>query len=346
MTGALTDGAAAEGRFVEGRFVEVLGLGTPGEGVYLAMLANPSWGVAELVAHLRLSEQQVRDALDELFDRSLLRQSVEDPARFRVVSPQVALGAWLADKQAELARRQQDVAESQASILAILAEYSAQPAGRSYPDAERLVGLDAVYDRLEQLTGSARAEVLSLLPGGAQSAAALHAGRRNDARLLGRGVSVRTLLQDSARNDQLTSAYARWLTDKGGQVRTAPVLPPRMRVVDGRIALVPLDPEDSRAGALQVTGPGLIASLVVLFEAVWSVATTLGSAEQPDAAGLTHQERVLLKLLAQGLTDEAAAKRLGVSERTTRRMMAGLMERLGARSRFEAGLRAAERGWL
>jgi DNA-binding NarL/FixJ family response regulator len=53
-----------------------------------------------------------------------------------------------------------------------------------------------------------------------------------------------------------------------------------------------------------------------------------------------------LKLPAQGLTDEAAAARLGVSHRTARRMMAELMERLGARSRFEAGLRAAQRGWL
>ena len=53
-----------------------------------------------------------------------------------------------------------------------------------------------------------------------------------------------------------------------------------------------------------------------------------------------------MKLLAAGLTDEAAAARLNISHRTARRLMAGLMERLGARSRFEAGLKAAQRGWL
>ncbi|MEV4454832.1 LuxR C-terminal-related transcriptional regulator [Microbispora sp. NPDC049633] len=58
------------------------------------------------------------------------------------------------------------------------------------------------------------------------------------------------------------------------------------------------------------------------------------------------QERQLLKLLAEGLTDEGAARQLGLSQRTVRRMMAGIMERLGARSRFEAGLQAAKRGWL
>lgn len=47
-----------------------------------------------------------------------------------------------------------------------------------------------------------------------------------------------------------------------------------------------------------------------------------------------------------GLTDEVAARRLGISLRTARRMMARIMERLGAHSRFEAGLRAKERRWL
>lgn len=51
-------------------------------------------------------------------------------------------------------------------------------------------------------------------------------------------------------------------------------------------------------------------------------------------------------MLAAGLTDEVAGRRLGISARSVRRQMAGLMERLGASSRFEAGLRAAQRGWL
>jgi len=46
------------------------------------------------------------------------------------------------------------------------------------------------------------------------------------------------------------------------------------------------------------------------------------------------------------MTDETAARRLGVSLRTVRRQMAALMERLCATSRFEAGLKAAQRGWL
>jgi DNA-binding NarL/FixJ family response regulator len=76
-------------------------------------------------------------------------------------------------------------------------------------------------------------------------------------------------------------------------------------------------------------------------------ATPLGTGRATaEATGLTPTERTLLTLLAGGMTDEAAAKRLGVSLRTVRRQTASLMERLNASSRFEAGLKAAQRGWL
>ncbi|MFF9667571.1 helix-turn-helix transcriptional regulator, partial [Streptomyces althioticus] len=85
---------------------------------------------------------------------------------------------------------------------------------------------------------------------------------------------------------------------------------------------------------------------VSLFEQTWSDATPFGAPRERDEEGLTRQEQELLRLLGQGYTDEAAGKHLGVSLRTTRRMMADLMDRLGARSRFEAGLLAGRRGWL
>ena len=95
-----------------------------------------------------------------------------------------------------------------------------------------------------------------------------------------------------------------------------------------------------------MTGPSIVTPLVALFEQCWREATPFGATRDPDREGLTKPERALLRLLAQGLTDETAATRLGVSQRTARRMMSGLMERLAARSRFEAGLKAAQRGWL
>ncbi|MEU6681013.1 LuxR C-terminal-related transcriptional regulator [Streptomyces sp. NPDC046925] len=65
-----------------------------------------------------------------------------------------------------------------------------------------------------------------------------------------------------------------------------------------------------------------------------------------SSTDLSSTERALLRLAAEGCTDAAAASRLHVSHRTARRMMAALMERLGARSRFEAGVKAVRLGWL
>ena len=45
-------------------------------------------------------------------------------------------------------------------------------------------------------------------------------------------------------------------------------------------------------------------------------------------------------------TDTAIARHLAISERTLRRRLKDLMDELGVDSRFVAGVRAVERGWL
>ncbi len=129
-------------------------------------------------------------------------------------------------------------------------------------------------------------------------------------------------------------------------VRTCPTLPPRMLVLDRRVAVVPIDPADTKRGAICISEAGVVASMVALLEQTWHSAVPLGADRSKDArTGLSTSEQELLTLLASGLTDEVAG-RLGISARSVRRQMSGLMERLDASSRFEAGLKAARRGWL
>ncbi|GAA2711254.1 helix-turn-helix domain-containing protein [Actinoplanes palleronii] len=324
----------------------MLGIDGRAEKVYRAMLANPGWGVGEIGEHLVLAEDEVRTALDKLFELALLSPSMEAPGAMRPVRPDVGLSALLARRQADLARQQHEIAASHAAIAEMVAECAVLRPETTQPDYELLTGMDAIQSRLEQLAVRATFECLSFMPGGGQSPASLAASRPLDEASLLRGVSLRTVYQESVRNDQATVAYAQWLVQAGGEVGTVPVLPPRMVIVDQEVALLPADPQNSRAGAVQITGRGMIASLLTLFEQVWTAAAPLGAEPEPDEEGLTPQHRELLLLLAQGMTDEVTAKRLSVSTRTARRMVADLMDRLGARSRFEAGLRAAKRGWL
>jgi DNA-binding CsgD family transcriptional regulator len=332
-------GAATGDNFM----LEFFGLNTTAEHVYRLMLANPAWGVAELSAELAVGPDKVRSALDELFELSLLRQSVERDSHLRAVSPGIGLQSLLAKQQADLDERTRRIAAGQAAMAAMVADYSDRHSAPGSAEAAQVLGLDAVLQQIEELSASAHAELLSIMPG-VQKPQAVEAARRNNAELLSRNVTIRTAMQEAARNDRDTLAYAQSLTDAGAEVRAAPLLPPRMLVFDRATAIVPMDPADSAQGVLRLTGRGVVASLVALFEQVWASAVPLGASKARDRQGITAQERELLKLLGHGHTDESAAKRLGVSERTCRRMMADMMERLGARSRFEAGLLAAREG--
>lgn len=327
--------------------LQALGLGPDVEAVYRGMLGDPSGGVAELCVSLGLTETQVRSGLDRLVDLGLLGPSRDSPGSLRAISPDLGLELLLGRQEEELARRQAELALSKAAAARVVSEFADLRPHTEVDGAERLVGIDAIQSRLEDLSRGLTHEFMAILPGGALSEASMEAARPLDRRALGRGIEMRSVYQDSTRNDPATLAYARWLTEEGGQVRTSPLLPPRLLIFDGKVAVVPIDPANSRLGALCTRAPGIVASLRTLFEQTWDSAVPLG-ADRPRSTDSkpTAGELELLKLLASGMTDEAAGKRLGVSLRTVRRQMSALMERLHASSRFEAGLKAAQQGWL
>jgi DNA-binding NarL/FixJ family response regulator len=75
--------------------------------------------------------------------------------------------------------------------------------------------------------------------------------------------------------------------------------------------------------------------------------STAGPAPDAAPAGdLQPLEREVLRRLTTGSTDEAAARELGIALRTYRRVVARMMVRLGARSRFQAGYLAASGHWI
>ncbi|WP_404953874.1 LuxR C-terminal-related transcriptional regulator [Streptomyces sp. 147326] len=330
--------------------LDMLGLDGASEAVYRAMLCDPEGSVQDLCEQLGVPEETVREALDTLADLRLLRASRDVLGVMRPVSPELGLEMLLQRQEEELLRRRQELELSKAAAALAIAEYAdLRPVTSASPatDTQRLVGLDAIQTTLEVLAREVADECLSVMPGGAQSQASLDASRPLDDAAMRRGITLMTLYQDSVRHDPATLAYARWMTEGGGTVRTCPTLPPRMLVFDRKVAVIPIDPADTKRGALCTREAGIVASLVALFEQTWNSAVPLGADRSKDArSGLTASEQELLRLLASGLTDEVAARRLGISARSVRRQMAALMERLDASSRFEAGLKAAQHGWL
>ncbi|WP_035838631.1 LuxR C-terminal-related transcriptional regulator [Kitasatospora azatica] len=323
--------------------LETLGLTATAAAVYQSMLDHPSLGVDQLAAACGLTPVQVHDCLDELAELMLVRASSEHRGQLRAVSPDIGLADMLTRQEAELAARQAQLAASRAAVSRMVADRAQQRSTHG----ERLLGMDAIQGRLEQMGHAARSEVLGVHPGAAQRPEDLAAGRPANAAAIARGVVIKSLYQDVTRNDPHTTVYAHWLISLGSEVRTAPVTPQRLVIVDRTQALVPIDPADTRQGALHVTERGIVTALLDLFEQAWSAAVPLGATRPEDPeTGLTGTERELLRLLGTGLTDDAAGQRLGISSRTVSRYMSSIMERLGSASRFEAGIRAAQKGWL
>ncbi|WP_018347962.1 helix-turn-helix transcriptional regulator [Longispora albida] len=323
--------------------LELLGLSADALTVYRAMLAHPGHGVGALGVVTGMDVRRIRSALDELADLALLRPSGEQTGQLRPVSPEVGLAALLAEAEAETARRQAQIEATRAAIAAIAAEHAGT---RDRDAAIRLEGVDAVRARLEELAPTLTAECCSLNPGGMHAPDARAAGTPLNQQLLERGVAIRAVCQDSFRNDQATLAHARWLTELGGQMRTVPVVPIPLLLLDRRIAILPIDPADPRAGALETHSPGMTAAAHALFALAWSSGTPFGQAPNADDQGRSPTDRALLEIAAAGHTDEAAARKLGVSLRTVRRQMSDLMTRLDATSRFQAGVNAVRKGWL
>jgi DNA-binding NarL/FixJ family response regulator len=65
-------------------------------------------------------------------------------------------------------------------------------------------------------------------------------------------------------------------------------------------------------------------------------------ATRANPAGLTTRQLDVLNLLGEGLTNAQIAERLVVSPRTVEHHVAAVLTKLGARTRREAGRRAAE----
>ncbi|MFJ7205905.1 TrmB family transcriptional regulator sugar-binding domain-containing protein [Streptomyces sp. NPDC098789] len=157
------------------------------------------------------------------------------------------------------------------------------------------------------------------------------------------GVSVRLLASPALLDEEFVREQLG--RERPVAVRVAKVPPLQALIVDGRAALVVAESAVGRRASV-IRVPEVLHTLHTLFESVWSNAVPAGERivfGDRDRAALARQ---ILGALQDGATDEVAARELSVSVRTYRRYVAEIMALLGANSRFQAGVRAAELGLL
>jgi DNA-binding CsgD family transcriptional regulator len=322
-----------------------LEIGPDAEMVYRAMLIRSRADVAELAQDLGWPPARVGRTIGQLSRLSLVRPSLEEPGKQQLVHPELGLSLLLQRQEVELRERQRAIAHTRMTITRMLGEYRENRSDADRAGTQTFYDMDAVRACTERLTHACRMELattaidLILEPGWSDSATAL------DRHLLSNKVELRYIFLESSLNETSVARYADWLSCRGVQVRTTPQLPPRVAIYDREIALVELDPAEPGSGAVLLRGTGPVSALLALFEQLWRQAGQYGEPHH-DVHELTPQERAVTRLLAAGSTDEVVARSLGFSVRTARRIVAELMGRLQASSRFQAGAQAVARGWL
>lgn len=322
-----------------------LGLDAPAEAVYRAALTRPVWTPAELAGRLGLDPAELPAALDRLVELGLVR--VSDDGRLRAVSPRIGLAALVADREARLAADRYELEQSRLAAAQLAAEHEQprRPPPAGSPDV--VYGEAAVRAQIAALVAEAGTEVVSMSLAAAGYLDPVVPPPAAYRAALARGAAYRALFFDRAGADPELAGRLQELAGSGALVRTAPGLPTSALVVDGRVAVLPvaLSMTGRRPGVVLLRLPSVVTATVELFERVWATAAPLTRAGSAEPAGPAVDEQDLLDLLLAGCTDEAAAARLGVSARTVRRKVSRLLESLDARSRFQAGARAVERGW-
>jgi DNA-binding CsgD family transcriptional regulator len=163
--------------------------------------------------------------------------------------------------------------------------------------------------------------------------------------VIGGGLVVRKLYTSAALADDGQRMHLQDVAAVGAHVRICQAgLPHETIIIDRRVMILagPGAPGDREFSV--TTAPLVIDGVRALFDATWETAAPLGVRLSPDLPTISADGREILRTLGEGLTDEAAARRLGMSLRTYRRRVAELMRLLESDSRFQAGLRAGELG--
>lgn len=303
-----------------------LGIGGQQELVLRALLAAPQSTVAELAAATGLDADDVAamsGRLEELGFLTLARDQC--PTQLIPARPDVAVDLLVARRKAELDR---------VSAAARLLVEDMQVPVQQRPDAllEVVVGREAISARFAQLLDRATSTLLVLdTPPYAAPAGSSDQQVRG---LLSEGVTVRGIYSPESMSLPGALDEALSATAAGEQSRVHPAVPMKLAVVDGSVAILPLSTDNLIEGALVVRRCALLDALVRMFELLWEDAVPV----HPPEDGLYDAR--LMTLLSAGLKDEAIARQLQVSPRTIARRIAELMDRLGARTRFQAGLHA------
>src|SRR3954451_4395256 len=329
----------------------VLGFSAPQEALYRLLLRTPGSSLEQLSRTSGLSEADVREHVAGLAAAGLVEVHEPDGEVGDVVTgsvvvarpPQEALSRLVNQETRRLQSRGDQLETVRGLLPALSAEHLAAAVPRGEPVVLEAVGGGEVLQLIRSLAGASTGDLLWLRPDpwnitvseelGRWVGEVVRAGRRS------RAIYPARVLEEAP-------GLMRARADAGEHVRILAEVPFRLGVMGG--SAIVLDEEMSAPNGRRVVirQQSMIKALTVTFESLWEKAMTVPGLEGQRYDDEAGDRRLLLDQLAGGAKDEQIARALTLSVRTVRRRVAGLLDDLGAQSRFQAGVEAVRRGWI
>lgn len=308
-----------------------IGLGAGAELAYRTMLLRSRWRPAALAAALGWSAEDVEHALAELREVALVADSADDATSLRAVEPGLGLPALVTRRMRSRAAGR--FSPSAVERLVVLHERTGRTGERGGG-----VGVDETTAAVERLATKIDEEVVFLVA--EYRAGGFEFSRPVAEAVLRRGAHVRAVWSAAVLREPGAVEHGRWLAGLGCAPRVVGRVPHTSALLDG---VVLVHTED---GLLRMArSRALVDRHGAMVDEQWRRSSEARALATPErSTDENHRPEAVLRLLADGLTDDAVARRLGVSVRTVRTDMASTMSTLDARSRFQAGVRAMQLG--
>lgn len=318
-----------------GQHLRELGLSPSAAALYEHLISVDDTSLTEAGASLALTDGESASALAELESLAL---AVHDGERVRPLDPESGLRA-LSDQ----VRSQLDI-----GIQRAVAEYDAHRRHRGTGGAgsvvEVLEGTD-IQRAVAEVERSAHSQIRAFDTPPYGISRPINPVEMENLR---RGVDYRIIYARAAVEDSSRfRSSIRPCIEAGEVARIMPRVPAKMLLADDRLALIALTSPnaDRRPTVLLIHQSDVLPALVELFELCWPRATPLSGREETGDE-LRPIERLLLRHLAAGLTDESAARNLGISKRTVARYVEHLMTLADVSSRFQLAIHAQTHDWI
>jgi DNA-binding CsgD family transcriptional regulator len=320
--------------------------------LYALALADADWIPAEVCARLGWTDAELADSIEMLTQLGLAVPFPGVTSGWSVHSPATAMAQMLESSRRGTEELLANVGRAHAALAQVVTEF--QPVHfRQLAEGriEVAVQPSQIAAILDEASRTCTTELLSMHPGRPLPAVRLAAGDARNRELLQRGVAMRTIQLATSAAVPHVRSHLRQLVGDGCEVRVATTLPMKLIIIDHNVAVVPSfdadtpPDEETAPPAMVLRSPAMVAVLRQFFEHFWATSSDLIMEEGGGTvSGTRHRE--VVRLLASGLTDEAIARKLGLSDRTVRRIVAELMQQVGAESRFQAGVKMVRLGWL